>query len=125
LAIIGLLMAVTSIGLTRYSTSLTYIYTVDKVMNDIRYTQQLAMNSYGATRIEFNAGKNQYKIIKGPWTIKEESISNKFRFTGKSYFSFISKGYADIGGSGTLMIEGIRNPKKIIVSSRGRIRLEN
>lgn len=124
LVIISSLLAFSVIGTQRFRSSLEYAGSVNQALSDIKLTQQLAASSSQTCRIDFNPGKNAYTISKGNTIYRTVKVSDKIRFSGKSYFEFVPSGYTDVGGSGTLMLGGISSTRKIIVSSRGRIRVE-
>ena len=124
LAVIGSLLAISYVSVMRFKASLECRGSVDQVVADIRLTQQLADTSYQLCRIEFSVGGNSYRIIKGDQLFRSRCLGGKLKFSGKSYFSFVPSGYTDVGGSGTLIIIGMPAEKKIVVSSRGRIRVE-
>lgn len=124
LAIISALLSFSVIGGMRFRSSVECKYSLNQVLSDIKLTQQLADTSCQICRIEFSAGKNAYRIIKGEYLYRSRKVSEKAQFYGKSFFSFVPSGYTDVGGSGTLFIGGFPKVKKIIVSSRGRIRVE-
>jgi len=124
LVIVGSLFAFSMTGITRFMNSLEYSNSVNQVLSDIKLTQQLADTSSRSCRIDFKAGKNVYTITRGGKPYRTGTVSGKIQFNGKSYFSFVPAGYTDIGGSGTLLIGGSPKVKKIIVSSKGRIRVE-
>ena len=124
LAITGILLALSVIGGLRYKNALEYSYSVNQVLSDIKMTQQLAGTSHEMCKIEFKSGKNEYHIVKAGTVVEASCVSPKVQFYGKSYFSFIPSGYTEVGGSGTLFLGGGPRVKKIIVSSRGRIRVE-
>jgi prepilin-type N-terminal cleavage/methylation domain-containing protein len=124
LAIASSLIAFSIIGISRFGNSIQCNYSINQVFADIKLTQQLADTSLQECKIEFKAGKNEYKIIRGNNLFRSCSVNKKIQFYGKSYFSFVPSGYTDVGGSGTLYLGGYPKVKKIIVSSRGRIRIE-
>jgi type II secretory pathway pseudopilin PulG len=124
IAIASSLIALSVVGGMRFKDSLEYNLSVNQVLSDIKLTQQLAQTTSQACRIEFRAGKNSYTIIKGGSHYKAGMAGKKIQFYGKSYFSFVPSGCTDVGGSGTLSIGGVPKVKKIIVSSKGRIRIE-
>jgi prepilin-type N-terminal cleavage/methylation domain-containing protein len=124
LVIISSLLGLSITGFKRFASSLGYKNAIDQVVTDIKYTQQMADSTQETCRIEFKAGSNDYSIYKSGTVIRAAKIDRTFQFYGKSYFSFVANGYTDVGGSGTLFIGGSSKVKKIIVSSRGRIRVE-
>lgn len=124
LAVIGSLLAISYVCVFRFKDSLEYSRSIGQIVSDIKLTQQLADTSYQVCMIEFTAGKNTYRIMKGGDLYRSRSISRRSQFSGKSYFSFVPSGYTDVGGSGTLFVNGTIKSKKIVVSSRGRIRVE-
>ena len=124
LLIIGSLMAISVTGVSRMRTVLIYKNSLDQVVSDIRYTQQITDASKEKCMIKFGQGSNDYSVYKNNSLIKRSNIAPGLRFYGKSYFSFAPNGYTDVGGSGTLFIGGPARIRKIIVSSRGRIRIE-
>jgi len=124
LAIIGSVLAFSVVGIAKFRNSLEYTNSVNQVLSDIKFTQQLADTSSRTCRIEFKAGENVYSIIQGAQLYRSCAVSGKIQFYGKTYFSFVSSGYTEVGGSGTLFLGGSTKIKKIVVSSRGRIRIE-
>lgn len=124
LFIISSLLAFSLIGTGRFRNALEFNNSVHQVLSDIKLTQQLAESSYKTCRIEFAAGKNTYTIIKGGDLFRSYAAGSSIRFSGKSYFSFAPSGCTDVGGSGTLSIKGESTTRNIIVSSKGRIRIE-
>lgn len=124
LLIISTLLAFLVTGVSRYFNSLEYDLSVKQVVSDIEITRQLAETSSQTCRIEFNAGKNTYTIKKGGVIYNPCSVNAGVKFYGKSYFSFVPSGNTDVGGSGTLSIGGSSKMKSVIVSSRGRVRVE-
>jgi type II secretory pathway pseudopilin PulG len=123
-AIAGSLIALSVAGGIRFKDSLEYNLSVSQVLSDIKFTQQLAQTTSQLCSIEFRAGKNSYIISKGGSPCKAGMAGKKIQFFGKSYFNFVPSGCTDVGGSGTLSIGGAPKIKKIIVSSKGRIRIE-
>lgn len=124
LVLIGSILAFSVIGTQKFRSSLEYGNSVNQILSDIKLTQQLAVSSYQSCRIDFNSGENTYTISKGDAIYRTAKVSDKVRFSGKSYFDFVPSGHTDVGGSGTLLIGGATVARKIIVSSRGRIRIE-
>ena len=124
LVIVSLLLAFSVIGGIRFKNAIEFSYSINQVVSDIKVAQQLADTSLQLCKIEFKSGKNMYTITKGGNIYKTGSVSSKVQFYGKSYFSFVPSGYTEVGGSGTLFIGGASKVRKIIVSSRGRIRVE-
>jgi type II secretory pathway pseudopilin PulG len=124
IAIVSSIIALSVAGVIRLKNSLEYSLSVNQVLSDIKLTQQIAQTTSQVFRIEFRTGKNSYTIIKGGSPYKSGIVGRNIQFYGKSYFSFVPSGCTDIGGSGTLSIGGAQKIKKIIVSSRGRIRIE-
>jgi type IV fimbrial biogenesis protein FimT len=124
LAIAGLLLSASITGIKKFTSSLEYNNAINQVMSDIKLTQQLAATSSQTCRIEFKAGENSYSIMKGSSFYRSATAGNNTQFYGKSYFSFAPSGNTDVGGSGTLYLGGPSKAKKIVVSSRGRIRVE-
>jgi type II secretory pathway pseudopilin PulG len=124
IAIAGSLIALSVVGGIRFKDSLEYSSSVNQVLSDVKLTQQLAQSSSQLCRIEFRAGKNSYAIIKGGSPYRSFLAGKNIQFFGKSYFNFVPSGCTDVGGSGTLSIGGAPKIKKIIVSSKGRIRIE-
>lgn len=124
LVIVSSLLAVSVAGIRRFTSSLEYSNSVNQVVSDVKLTQQLAGASSQTCRIEFKAGKNIYTIMKGASLFRSAAAGNKIQFYGKSYFSFVPSGHTEVGGSGTVFLNGPVKVKKIVVSSRGRIRVE-
>lgn len=124
LLIASSIMAISIVGGSAFKDSLEYNLSVSQVASDIKLTRQLAETSSQTCRIEFRAGKNIYAISKGGSIYRSSSAGRKIQFAGKSYFSFVPSGCTDVGGSGTLMMGGSARAKKIVVSSKGRIRIE-
>jgi prepilin-type N-terminal cleavage/methylation domain-containing protein len=124
LAIIGSMLAFSVVGIAKFRNSLEYANSVNQVLSDIKLTQQLADMSCKTCKIEFKAGKNAYIITEGAQLYRSCIASGKIQFYGKSYFSFVPSGYTEVGGSGTLFLGGSTKVKKIVVSSKGRIRIE-
>ncbi|MFH1709558.1 MAG: type II secretion system protein [bacterium] len=124
LVIVSSIIAFLVTGGMRFRNSLEYNFSVNQVLSDIKLTQQLAGTSSQICKIEFKPGTNHYTITKGSQLYRSGTAGGKIRFYGKSYFSFVPTGYTVVGGSGTLLIEGAPKAKKIIVSSKGRIRVE-
>lgn len=124
LVIVSLLLFFSVTGGMRFKNALEFKYSINQVISDIKVTQQLADTSLQLCKIEFKAGKNVYTIFRDGNIYKSVSVSSKVQFYGKSYFSFVPSGYTEVGGSGTLFIGGASKVRKIIVSSRGRIRVE-
>ena len=124
LAVISSLLAISITGISRFKSSLEYRSSVDQVLSDVRLAQQLADSTSDVCRIDFKAGKNVYSVSQNGSIVRNGRVSNGVQFYGKSYFSFVPSGYTDVGGSGTLFLGGSASVKKIIVSSRGRIRVE-
>jgi prepilin-type N-terminal cleavage/methylation domain-containing protein len=124
LVIISFIFAFSVIGTQKFRNSLEYAGSVNQILSDIKLTRQLAASSSQTCRIDFNPGKNTYTISKGNTSYRTVKVSDNVRLSGKSYFDFVPSGYTDVGGSGTLMLGGIPRARKIIVSSRGRIRVE-
>jgi prepilin-type N-terminal cleavage/methylation domain-containing protein len=124
LVIISSILAFSVIGTQKFRSSLEYGSSVNQILSDIKLTRQLAASSSQTCRIDFNSGKNTYTISKGNTIYRTARVSDRIRLSGKSYFDFIPSGYTDIGGSGTLFIGGAPVTRKIIVSQRGRIRIE-
>lgn len=124
LVVVSLLLFFSVTGGMRFKNALEFKYSINQVISDIKVTQQLADTSLQLCKIEFKSGKNSYAITKGGSIYKTGSVSSKVQFYGKSYFSFVPSGYTEVGGSGTLFIGGASRVKKVIVSSRGRIRIE-
>jgi len=124
IVIVSAVIIISLAGAVRLKMSLEYSCSVKQVVADIKLTQQLADTSLQLCRIDFRPGKNAYTITKGGNMFKSASAGKNIQFYGKSYFSFVQSGYTDLGGSGTLFLGGSPKVKKIIVSSRGRIRVE-
>ena len=124
IVIISSLLAFSFFGAAGFRNALEFDNSAHQVLSDIKLTQQLAESSYETCKIEFAAGENTYTITKGGNLFRTYSASSKVRFSGKSYFSFAPSGCADVGGSGTLSITGGSKTRNIIVSSKGRIRIE-
>jgi prepilin-type N-terminal cleavage/methylation domain-containing protein len=124
IVIIGSVLAFSVIGTRKFRDSLEYGGSVNQILSDIKLTRQLADASSQTCRIEFKAGGNVYTISKGGRLFRTITAGGGIRFGGKSFFSFVPAGYTDIGGSGTLLVGGVPKARKIIVSSRGRIRIE-
>ncbi len=124
LVIVSFLMAISVVGFKKFTTSLEYSNAVNQVVSDVKLTQQLACASSQTCRIEFKAGKNEYNIMKGTSLYRSVTAGNDTQFYGKSYFSFAPSGNTDVGGSGTVLLGAQPTAKKIVVSSRGRIRVE-
>jgi prepilin-type N-terminal cleavage/methylation domain-containing protein len=124
LVIAGLLLSASITGIKKFANSLESNNAVNQVMSDIKLTQQLAVTSSQTCKIEFKAGKNNYSIMKGSSLIRSVTAGNNTQFYGKSFFSFAPSGNTDVGGSGTLYLGSSAKAKKIVVSSRGRIRIE-
>ena len=124
IVIVSAVIIISLAGAVRLKMSLEYRCSVKQVVADIKLTQQLADTSLQLCRIDFRPGKNAYTITKGGNMFKSASAGKNIQFYGKSYFSFVQSGYTDLGGSGTLFLGGSPKVKKIIVSSRGRIRVE-
>jgi len=124
LAIISTILGLSITGISRLRSVLLYRNSVDQVVTDIKYAQQMTDASRQTCRIEFKAGKNEYAIYRNNVMIRTAKVAQGIQFYGKSYFSFAPNGYTDVGGSGTLYLGGSSRVKKIIVSSRGRIRVE-
>lgn len=124
LLIISTLLAFVVTGGARYFSALEYDLSVKQVFADVKITRQLAETSSQTCRIEFDAGKNTYNIKKGGTLYNSCSVNSGVKFSGKSYFAFAPSGNTEVGGSGTLLIGGTPNSRKIVVSSRGRIRIE-
>ena len=124
IAIASSLIALSVAGGIRFKDSLEYNLSVNQVFSDVKLTQQLAQTTSQLCRIEFRPGKNSYTIIKGGSHYKTGMAGKNIQFYGKSYFSFVPSGCTDVGGSGTLSIGGAPKVKKVIVSSKGRIRIE-
>jgi len=124
IAIASSLIALSVVGGIRFKDSLEYSSSVNQVLSDVKLTQQLAQSSSQLCRIEFRAGKNLYAITKGGHLYRASAAGGNIQFFGKNYFNFVPSGCTDVGGSGTLFIGGASKVKKIIVSSKGRIRIE-
>jgi len=124
LVIISSIMAVSLNGLIKYKNTIEYSNSVAQVISDVKLTQQMADASHDICRIEFKAGRNEYRILKNSKVIKQLKTGQKIQFCGKSYFSFVTSGYTEVGGSGTLFLGGSPKVSKIVVSSKGRIRIE-
>ena len=124
LIIISTILAFSFFGAAGFRDSLEYKSSVNQILSDVKLTQQLAQTSYQTCRIDFKAGGNTYIIKQGSSVFGTHSAGSKVKFYGKSYFSFAPSGFTDVGGSGTLSIGGASNSRNIIVSSKGRIRLE-
>jgi len=124
LLIINALIAFFVIGGIRFRSALEYSYSIHQIVSDIKLTQQLADTSIQLCRIDFKTGGNRYTITKGGNIFKSGIVGGKVQFQGKDHFSFVQSGYTDVGGSGTLILGGAPVSRKIIVSSRGRIRVE-
>ena len=97
---------------------------VDQVVSDVKLAQQDALTTHSLTGVEFEIGGRTYMLINGGKIARLSSVGGSLKFEGKDHFSFASSGYTDVGGSGTLVINGRSGQKKLIVSSRGRIRVE-
>ena len=124
IVMVSFLLAASVTGIKRFATSLEYANSVNQVLSDVKMTQQLAETSSQTCKIEFKAGKNIYNMFKGTNLIKSLAAGSNIQFYGKSFFSFAPSGNTDVGGSGTLYLSGTAKAKKIVVSSRGRIRVE-
>jgi prepilin-type N-terminal cleavage/methylation domain-containing protein len=124
LVIVSSLLAVSVVGIKRFTNSLEYSNAVSQVVSDVKLTQQLAGTSSQTCKIEFKAGKNIYYIMRGTSLFRSVTAGHNIQFYGKSYFSFVPSGCTEVGGSGTLFLNGPVRAKKIVVSSRGRIRVE-
>lgn len=124
LVIVSFLMAMSVVGFKRFTTSLEYSSAVNQVLSDVKLTRQMACTSSQTCRIEFKAGKNIYNIIKGTSLYRSVTAGKNTQFYGKNYFSFAPSGNTEVGGSGTVVMGAQPTAKKIIVSSRGRIRVE-
>jgi prepilin-type N-terminal cleavage/methylation domain-containing protein len=124
LVILSFLMAMSVVSFKRFTTSLEYSSSVNQVLSDVKLTQQIACTSSQTCRIEFKAGKNEYSIMKGTCLYRSVTAGKSTRFYGKSYISFAPSGNTDVGGSGTVVLGMQPTAKKIVVSSRGRIRVE-
>ena len=124
LLIISTVISFVIFGGARLFSPLEYNISANQVLADVKLTQQLARTSHQTCRIDFEQGKNIYLIRKGNDVYRTCAAGKGIQFTGKTYFSFASSGCTDVGGSGTLSIGGSPNVKKIVVSSKGRIRIE-
>jgi hypothetical protein len=124
LCIAGILITASVMGLGRMKSSLEYVYSINQITSDIKLTQQLADASMQLCSIDFKAGGSSYTITKGGILIRTCHVGSAIKFGGKDHFSFVQSRYTDVGGSGTLLVESPAKVKKIIVSSRGRIRVE-
>ncbi len=124
IAIAGILIAFSISGTSRFRNSLEYGNSVNQILSDIKLTQQLAITSSQTCRINFTPSLSSYSISKAGKLYRSAIAGKNIQFSGKSYFEFLSSGDTDVGGSGTLTIGGSSNPKKIVVSQRGRIRVE-
>ncbi len=124
LAIIASIFSFSIIGGQKFKDSLEYGGSVDQILSDVKLTRQLAETSSQACRIDFNVGNNIYAISRGNAVYRSCSAGRRIKFSGKSYFAFLPSGQTAFGGSGTLLIGGAPNAKKIVVSQRGRIRVE-
>jgi hypothetical protein len=112
------------IGIRKFRDSLEYNSLVDQIISDVKLTQQLADSTHEICKIDFKPGGNQYQIFKGNQLFRSNTMRPLVQFFGKSYFSFVGSGFTSVGGSGTLYVGGYAKTKKIIVSSKGRIRVE-
>ena len=124
LAVIGIIVLFSIGGVSKLKDSLDYWNTVNQVMFDVKLTQQLAETSHASCDIQFKSGGSEYKILQNGSVARTLSIDKQFTFSGKDRFSFAPSGDTNIGGSGTLCINGRPNVKKLIVSSEGRVRIE-
>jgi prepilin-type N-terminal cleavage/methylation domain-containing protein len=124
LVIISSVLAFSVIGTQKFRNSLEYSSSVNQILSDIKLTQQLAVSSAMKCRIDFNFGKNTYTILKENTIYRAARVNDKIRLSGKSYFAFDRFGQTSVGESGTLSIGGAPVARKIIVSQRGRIRVE-
>ena len=124
LAVVGILLAFSVFEMTGFRNSLEYSNSVNQILSDIQLTQQLASSTSQTCRISFSSSSNTYSISKAGAVYMNITSGKNIRFSGKMYFEFIESGETAVGGSGTLTIAGSSNPKKIVVSQRGRIRVE-
>jgi prepilin-type N-terminal cleavage/methylation domain-containing protein len=124
LSLVGCLIAFSIFGTAGFRNSLEYSNSVNQILSDIKLTQQLANTSSQTCRIDFDPASNAYSISKAGKLYRKATAGKNVRFSGKSYFEFLASGSTGVGGSGTLVIGGSSRPKKVIVSQRGRIRVE-
>jgi prepilin-type N-terminal cleavage/methylation domain-containing protein len=124
IAIAGMLIAFSISGTSRFRNSLEYSNSVSQVLSDIKLAQQLAETSAVTCSISFEPSSGAYSILKSGKLYRSVAASKNIRFSGKTYFEFLRSGDTGFGGSGTLIIGGSSKPKKIVVSQRGRIRIE-
>jgi len=124
IAVVSCLIAFSIFGMEGFRNSLEYSNSVSQVLSDIKLTQQLANTSSQTCRIDFDPDSGAYSVSEAGRLYKCFTAGKNIRFSGKIYFEFLASGDTSVGGSGTLVIAGSSNPKKIIVSQRGRIRIE-
>jgi prepilin-type N-terminal cleavage/methylation domain-containing protein len=124
LAVVGILAAIIFTGISNFSSNLQLNFAVDQVTADVKYAQQLARTSHETCEIRFKAGEPRYSITKSGAAVRTSTLSSSLKFFGKTYFAFAPSGDTEVGGSGTLVVIGRYRGKKVIVSSRGRIRIE-
>jgi len=124
LSIVSAITAISVFGAINIKRSVEFKFSVDQVLSDVKFAQQTASTTMQKCIIKFSANGNEYSIFKDGTLIKRSAVNKDLGFSGKEYFCFTASGAADIGGSGTLIIQGLSRTKKIIVSSRGRVRIE-
>lgn len=125
--IISLISGFAYFGFTSMKQSLDVRNAAQQVLLDIRLAQDMAKTAHYPHQIEFFRKGNEYQIVNlyNDDIIKKEKVPDTVRFDGKEIFIFSASGNPVVGGSGTLLIQNLRNKtKKIVVSPYGRIRIE-
>lgn len=134
-AIVAILAAGVAPGL-RAVDELMFDYTVRRLVNDLRYLQQLSMNSVrGANKFPkvpsqsvpmmyFQAGGNgSYRIVSDLQTLRKLQFSNNIRLSGNvAAVTFNNDGY--INQPRTITLRQGNKIKKVIIDRVGRIRVE-
>jgi prepilin-type N-terminal cleavage/methylation domain-containing protein len=87
------------------------------VAADIRYTQELAMGSYAAKKVEFTQNSNTYTLKNGEIVLKTVELPSGVTVSSPSItFTFNSLG-EPVGGGGSVTIQAGASPKTITVES--------